>query len=36
MPLRADLLNPIAGPSPAGADLRYDSLYDKIKEAAGG
>ena len=33
MPLRADLLNPIAGPSPAGADLRYDSLYDKIKEA---
>lgn len=33
MPLRDDLLNPIAGPSPAGADLRYDPLYDKIKEA---
>ena len=33
MPLRADLLNPIAGPSPTGADLRYDPVYDKIKEA---
>lgn len=33
MPLRDDLLNPIAGASPAGADLRYDPLYDKIKEA---
>jgi len=36
MPLREDLLNPIAGDNPSGADLRYDSslmLYDKVKEA---
>ena len=33
MPLRDDLLNPIAGPNPGGADLRYDPLYDRIKEA---
>lgn len=33
MPLRDDLLNPIAGDNPAGADLRYDPVYDKIKEA---
>lgn len=33
MPLRDDLLNPIAGDNPAGVDLRYDPLYDKIKEA---
>ena len=33
MPLRGDLLNPIPGPSIAGADLRYDPLYDKIKDA---
>jgi type VI secretion system protein ImpA len=33
MALRDDLLNPIAGASPAGADLRYDPIYDKIKEA---
>ncbi|MFN3322429.1 MAG: type VI secretion system protein TssA [Bryobacteraceae bacterium] len=33
MPLREDLLNPIAGENPGGADLRYDPLYDKIKEA---
>ncbi len=33
MPLRDDLLNPIPGENPAGADLRYDPLYDKIKEA---
>ncbi len=33
MPLRDDLLNPIAGASPAGVDLRYDPIYDKIKEA---
>ncbi len=33
MPLRADLLNPIPGADPAGADLRYDPVYDKIKEA---
>ncbi|HXA56254.1 MAG TPA: type VI secretion system protein TssA [Candidatus Acidoferrum sp.] len=36
MPLREDLLNPIAGENPSGVDVRYDSkllLYDKIKEA---
>ncbi len=33
MPLRDDLLTPIAGDNPAGADLRYDPVYDKIKEA---
>ena len=33
MPLRADLLQPIPGSSPAGADLRYDPIYDKIKDA---
>jgi type VI secretion system protein ImpA len=33
MPLRADLLQPIPGPSPSGADLQYDSVYDKIKDA---
>ena len=33
MPLRDDLLNPIPGENPSGASLRYDPLYDKIKEA---
>jgi type VI secretion system protein ImpA len=33
MPLRADLLNPIAGENPSGASLRYDPVYDQIKEA---
>jgi type VI secretion system protein ImpA len=33
MPLRGDLLNPISGPSPTGIDLRYDPVYDRIKEA---
>jgi type VI secretion system protein ImpA len=33
MPLRDDLLNPIPGANSAGTDLRYDPLYDKIKEA---
>ena len=33
MPLRGDLLNPIPGTDPAGVDLRYDPIYDKIKEA---
>ena len=33
MPLRDDLLNPIAGDNPAGVDLRYDPIYEKIKEA---
>lgn len=33
MPLRSDLLSPIAGDNPAGASLRYDRVYDQIKEA---
>ncbi|MGH7578684.1 MAG: type VI secretion system protein TssA, partial [Gemmatimonadales bacterium] len=33
MPLRGDLLSPIPGTDPAGIDLRYDPVYDKIKEA---
>jgi type VI secretion system protein ImpA len=33
MPLRDDLLNPIPGPNPSGENLRYSSIYDKIKEA---
>jgi type VI secretion system protein ImpA len=33
MPLRADLLNPIAGDNPSGVSLRYDPVYDQIKEA---
>jgi type VI secretion system protein ImpA len=33
MPLRDDLLNPIAGANPSGANLRYDPVYDQIKEA---
>ena len=33
MPAREDLLQPIPGPNPGGANLRYDSLYDRIKEA---
>ncbi|HLJ13777.1 MAG TPA: type VI secretion system protein TssA [Bryobacteraceae bacterium] len=33
MPLREDLLNPIAGENPAGENLRYAPVYDKIKEA---
>ncbi len=33
MPSPDDLLKPIEGPNPSGANLRYDSLYDKIKEA---
>src|SRR5215472_17955778 len=36
MPLREDLLTPIAGDNPSGVDVRYDTkllLYDKIKEA---
>jgi type VI secretion system protein ImpA len=31
--LREDLLKPIAGDNPAGKSLRYDPIYDKIKEA---
>ena len=33
MPLRNDLLNPIPGDNPAGENLRYDPVTDKIKEA---
>ena len=33
MPLRNDLLNPISADNPTGKNLRYDPLYDKIKEA---
>ena len=33
MPLREDLLTPIAGALPAGVELRYEPVYDKIKEA---
>ena len=36
MPLREDLLTPIPGENPSGADIRYDNkllIYDKIKEA---
>jgi len=33
MPLRTDLLNPIAGASPSGENVRYAPIYDKIKEA---
>src|SRR5919198_3115941 len=33
MPLRNDLLNPVAGSSAGGENLRYSPIYDKIKEA---
>lgn len=33
MPLRNDLLNPIAGENPSGQNLKYAPVYDKIKEA---
>lgn len=33
MPLRDDLLNPIEGENPSGANLRYAPVFDKIKEA---
>ena len=33
MPLRNDLLNPIPGDNPSGRNLRYDPLFDKVKEA---
>jgi type VI secretion system protein ImpA len=33
MPLREDILVPIPGENPSGADLRYDPVFDKIKEA---
>jgi len=33
MSLRDELLNPIPGANPGGVDLRYDPIFDKIKEA---
>lgn len=33
MPLRDDLLNPISGDNPSGKSLRYERVYDQIKEA---
>jgi type VI secretion system protein ImpA len=33
VPLRDDLLNPIPGDNPSGANLRYEKVYDQIKEA---
>src|SRR6266568_496931 len=33
MPLPEGLLNPIPGGNPSGQNLRYDSVYDKIREA---
>ena len=33
MPLRNDLLNPISAENPAGENLKYAPVYDKIKEA---
>jgi type VI secretion system ImpA family protein len=33
MPLRDGLLNPIPGDNPSGKTLRYDPVYDKIREA---
>jgi len=33
VPIRQDLLTPIAGDNPAGANLRYELVYGQIKEA---
>ena len=33
MPLPEGLLNPIPGNNPSGASLRYDPIYDKVREA---
>jgi type VI secretion system protein ImpA len=33
MALREELLSPIPGAKPGGAELRYDPIYDRIKEA---
>src|SRR3989442_911345 len=33
MAVKEDLLQPIPGSNPAGTNLRYDPVYDKIKEA---
>jgi type VI secretion system protein ImpA len=33
MPLPEGLLNPIPGDNPSGKNIRYDAVYDKIREA---
>jgi hypothetical protein len=33
MPIGPELLSPIPGTNPGGVNLRYDPIYDKIKEA---
>jgi type VI secretion system protein ImpA len=33
MPLREDILNPISVENPSGQNLRFSSIYDRIKEA---
>src|SRR5215471_5925955 len=33
MPLREDILNPVAGDNPSGQNLRLSAAYDKIREA---
>jgi len=33
MPLPEGLLNPISGDNPGGKSLRYDPIYDKVREA---
>lgn len=33
MPLPEGLLNPIPGNNPSGTSLRYDAVYDKVREA---
>jgi type VI secretion system protein ImpA len=33
VPLRDDLLNPVPGDNPSGVSLRYEKVYDQIKEA---
>ena len=33
MPLRDDLLQPIPGDNPSGINMRYERVYDQIKEA---
>src|ERR1043166_7420519 len=33
MPLRFDILNPIAGENPSGENLEYAPIFDQIKEA---
>jgi type VI secretion system protein ImpA len=33
MPLRDDLLEPVAGDNPSGRNLQYDAVFDQIREA---